>query len=256
MSEQALTIEAPAVPAWRQPRVLDRIEQLGILLLWSWFILRVGEAHNPFAWLAALSETSVALFTLIRRPTSAISIRLGDWLLAMTATLAPMMIVFGASPWPQVMNLCIGLIVCGNLFQIWAKLTLRRSFGITAANRGVKRGGPYRLVRRIGQGGMAEVHLAVRYGASGFEKPVALKLLRREHRGRGELERLLIAEARLGALTALGDARVVDLQRGAPQPPDQLAGGQRSTRSIRQPKGRESTIHGRDCTAEPAPGAR
>ena len=46
---------------------------------------------------------------------------------------------------------------------------------------------------------MAEVHLAVRYGASGFEKVVALKLLRREHRGRAELERLLIAEARLGA---------------------------------------------------------
>lgn len=161
MSEQALTIEAPAVPAWRQPRVLDRIEQLGILLLWSWFILRVGEAHNPFAWLAALSETSVALFTLIRRPTSAISIRLGDWLLAMTATLAPMMIVFGASPWPQVMNLCIGLIVCGNLFQIWAKLTLRRSFGITAANRGVKRGGPYRLVRHPMYAGYLLNHLGV-----------------------------------------------------------------------------------------------
>lgn len=161
MSEQALTIEAPAVPAWRQPRVLDRIEQLGILLLWSWFILRVGEAHNPFAWLAALSETSVALFTLIRRPTSAISIRLGDWLLAMTATLAPMMIVFGASPWPQVMNLCIGLIVCGNLFQIWAKLTLRRSFGITAANRGVKRGGPYRLVRHPMYAGYLLNHIGV-----------------------------------------------------------------------------------------------
>lgn len=59
--------------------------------------------------------------------------------------------------------------------------------------------GPYRIVRRIGQGGMAEVLLAVRYGASGFEKQVALKLLRPEHRGRGEIERLLIAEAKIGA---------------------------------------------------------
>ena len=72
--------------------------------------------------------------------------------------------------------------------------------------------GPYRLVRRIGQGGMAEVYLAVRYGASGFEKQVALKLLRPEHRGRGELERLLIAEARLGArFTHPGLVQVHDL---------------------------------------------
>ncbi len=72
--------------------------------------------------------------------------------------------------------------------------------------------GPYRLVRRIGQGGMAEVYLAVRYGASGFEKQVALKVLRPEHRGRGELERLLIAEARLGArFTHPGLVQVHDL---------------------------------------------
>lgn len=59
--------------------------------------------------------------------------------------------------------------------------------------------GPYRVVRRIGQGGMAEVLLGLRYGASGFEKAVALKLLRPEHRGRAEIERLLIAEAKIGA---------------------------------------------------------
>lgn len=59
--------------------------------------------------------------------------------------------------------------------------------------------GPYRLLRRLGQGGMAEVFLAVRYGASGFEKQVAIKVLRPEHRGRGEIERLLIAEAKIGA---------------------------------------------------------
>ena len=39
--------------------------------------------------------------------------------------------------------------------------------------------GPYRLLRRIGQGGMAEAHEAV-YGGSGFEKRVAIKMLRSE----------------------------------------------------------------------------
>lgn len=46
---------------------------------------------------------------------------------------------------------------------------------------------------------MAQVHLARRFGASGWEKIVAIKLLRPEHRGHPELERLLISEARLGA---------------------------------------------------------
>ena len=59
--------------------------------------------------------------------------------------------------------------------------------------------GPYQILRKIGAGGMAEVHLARRFGASGWEKLVAIKLLRPEQRGQAELERLLISEARLGA---------------------------------------------------------
>jgi eukaryotic-like serine/threonine-protein kinase len=59
--------------------------------------------------------------------------------------------------------------------------------------------GPYKLVRRLGRGGMAEVFLAVAYGASGFEKKVALKTLLPELQGSPELEKLLIEEARLGA---------------------------------------------------------
>ncbi len=59
--------------------------------------------------------------------------------------------------------------------------------------------GPYRLLRRIGQGGMAEVYEAMVYGGSGFEKKVAIKVLLPELRGRGDLERILIDEARLGA---------------------------------------------------------
>ena len=59
--------------------------------------------------------------------------------------------------------------------------------------------GPYRLERLIGRGGMAEVHRATRFGASGFHKPVALKRLLDGLRGTPELEKRLIEEARLGA---------------------------------------------------------
>lgn len=60
--------------------------------------------------------------------------------------------------------------------------------------------GPYRLLRRIGAGGMAEVFLGLAFGASGFEKRVALKALQPQLRDNAKLVRLLIEEARLGAL--------------------------------------------------------
>ena len=59
--------------------------------------------------------------------------------------------------------------------------------------------GPYCLDRRLGQGGMAQVFLCRRYGASGFKKIYAIKVLLPELRGSGNFERLLIEDARLGS---------------------------------------------------------
>jgi serine/threonine protein kinase len=58
--------------------------------------------------------------------------------------------------------------------------------------------GPYELVRRIGRGGMAEVHLALAHGASGFSRKVAIKTIAPELAGDPDLERALINEATLG----------------------------------------------------------
>jgi eukaryotic-like serine/threonine-protein kinase len=59
--------------------------------------------------------------------------------------------------------------------------------------------GPYRLLARIGRGGMAEVFVAERFGASGFVKRFAVKALLPELAGEAELQRRLVAEAKLGA---------------------------------------------------------
>ncbi|MEM9458117.1 MAG: serine/threonine-protein kinase [Myxococcota bacterium] len=59
--------------------------------------------------------------------------------------------------------------------------------------------GPHPVLRRLGSGGMAEVLLARSLGASGFERLVAIKRPLLPFRDDGELERLLIAEAKLGA---------------------------------------------------------
>lgn len=59
--------------------------------------------------------------------------------------------------------------------------------------------GPYRVVRKLGHGGMAQVLLARAVGASGFEKQVAIKMLLPEHAQDGDLERRLIEEAKQGA---------------------------------------------------------
>src|SRR5438552_2669588 len=58
--------------------------------------------------------------------------------------------------------------------------------------------GPYQIVRFLGRGGMAEVHLALAHGASGFSRAVAIKTLAPELAGDPELERALIREATLG----------------------------------------------------------
>lgn len=156
-----MTIAAKTPPAWLTPRQLDRIEQVTIVALWSLLVWRVLQSPNHMAPLVLIVETSVALFVLFRRPTERISMRLGDWLLAATATYAPLLIVPSAELWPVLEVPAVALILFGNVVQISGKLFLRRSFGIAPANRGIKRDGLYRFVRHPIYAGYLFTHIGI-----------------------------------------------------------------------------------------------
>ncbi len=147
MAEVAIDTKRRALNRFIRPAVVDRAEQVVVALLWALLLQRVLNSSNPLALLLLLSETAVVAFVLVRRSSREISIRLGDWLVAVTGTVAPLLVMPGPSLFPALVPLGIALVAFGNLFQVWAKLYLRRSFGIAPANRGVKAGGPYRIVR-------------------------------------------------------------------------------------------------------------
>jgi serine/threonine-protein kinase len=60
--------------------------------------------------------------------------------------------------------------------------------------------GKYELIRRLGQGGMAEVYLARQAGAAGFAKQVVLKQVLPQHVEKANFRAMFLDEARLAAL--------------------------------------------------------
>jgi|SRR5215212_424027 protein-S-isoprenylcysteine O-methyltransferase Ste14 len=144
---------------------LDILERAIILALYGWLtgraFLAFAETQGIMPLLVLLSEGTVVAFVLVRRLSANVSTRSLDWFAALVATSAPLLVDLrgGVSVAPQAV--CILLLIAGMLFQIWAKLTLRRSFGLVPANRGIKAGGPYRLVRHPMYAGYLLTHVAV-----------------------------------------------------------------------------------------------
>ena len=152
-----------AIPSFFERLDLDLVEKALVASFMTLLAFRlVPQAAATLAapiLLLLLSESIVVLFILLRRPTRDISRRPADWALGLAGTLLPLTAIApeGAPIAPIVF--CAGLMALGFLLQLWAKLTLRRSFGVVAANRGVKASGPYRLVRHPMYAGYALTHI-------------------------------------------------------------------------------------------------
>jgi protein-S-isoprenylcysteine O-methyltransferase Ste14 len=130
-------------------RALDLAEQLTHIVLYGLLVYRLfpseitWESWYPLILLA--SEGMAAILLILRRRTEQISLNVADWLIAATATLAVLCVGKGGTPIALMPALL--LMLSGLCIHVAAKLTLRRSFGLVAAHRGLILGGVYARVR-------------------------------------------------------------------------------------------------------------
>jgi protein-S-isoprenylcysteine O-methyltransferase Ste14 len=128
--------------------VADLGERAISVVLYASLAVRVGAVavRQPWELAILLPEGLVVAFMIARRRPTSVTTRPWDWLVALLGTASPMLVAPGGvsliSPW-----LGLALIFGGLGFSVWAKLSLRRSFGLAAANRGLVSSGAYGLVR-------------------------------------------------------------------------------------------------------------
>jgi protein-S-isoprenylcysteine O-methyltransferase Ste14 len=147
-----MSLTLPGAGSPKIAATLDIVERAAIVSLFGFFVYRMTVAFADTGSLVYLiltiSESLVVLFVIIRRTAKVFSTRPLDWLLAFGATAAPLLaepLEDGTPLAPAIV--CSLVTLAGLVLQIIAKLTLRRNFGIIAANRGITVGGPYNFVR-------------------------------------------------------------------------------------------------------------
>jgi protein-S-isoprenylcysteine O-methyltransferase Ste14 len=126
-------------------RVLDGVERVAVVILYALLLHRFWShlGDKPGNIVLLVSEGLIAVMVLFRRGTGDITLRPIDWFTGVLGTALPMLVHPTGGGWSG----GAVLMLVGLLISFGAKLSLRRSFGVVAANRGVKRTGLYALVR-------------------------------------------------------------------------------------------------------------
>jgi len=144
---------------------LDFCERIIIATVYGSFAWRMLQDYSGHADISTLlivvSEALPFLFVILRAPSATLSQRPTDWAVAITATIAPLVVQPNANAaGPLVPEaLAYAVMLFGLCVQISAKAVLGRAFGIVAANRGVRQLGPYRFVRHPMYAGYTLAHV-------------------------------------------------------------------------------------------------
>lgn len=143
--------------------ILDVVERGVTAVLLSAFAVRLVEAelrHFDFVVLLLIvSEVVPVALIVTRRFSKAVSHNPADWVFGFVGASAPLLAVAAPAAPLVPAAICGVMMLSGLVLQISAKLALGRSFGIVAANRGVKRGGPYRVIRHPMYAGYTLTHV-------------------------------------------------------------------------------------------------
>ena len=130
---------------------LDIAERLFVVALFvrlaSGVFGSIAGGGSWFNLLLLISEGVAVTLILVRRPAVELSMKPMDWFLAFGATAGPLLVRPGHVPGIGPVAIAGGLMITGLIFQVASKLTLRRSFGVAPANRGLVIAGPYKVVR-------------------------------------------------------------------------------------------------------------
>lgn len=143
----------------------DHGEKLLFLSVFAFFAVEFGRAflHRPdvITALYLIDQTIVILFLVFRRPARRMSDRKADYLIAAAGTLVPLFAVPGSGANVVPLGFCGALALAGIFLHLGAKLSIRRSFGIVAADRGIKVKGAYRFIRHPMYLGYMMVHVSL-----------------------------------------------------------------------------------------------
>jgi protein-S-isoprenylcysteine O-methyltransferase Ste14 len=135
-------------PNQRLIRVCVNVVGAGSAAVFSYSFLHFYlQSHRLIGIVFFVQQTLVALAYLIRRPARVVTRRLDDWLLAFAGTF--MGVLFRPDGEHPAWGIWTGtaLQLVGVAIVLTCILTLGRSFGFAAADRGVVTRGPYAIVR-------------------------------------------------------------------------------------------------------------
>jgi protein-S-isoprenylcysteine O-methyltransferase Ste14 len=176
-----------------------------------------NDGHGQMLLLAVQEAITVGL-VVTRRRTVSMSRSAWDWAIALAGTGAPLMLRGDAPLLPALESVGVAVQLLGAALSVVATVSLGRSFGIVAANRGVRTGGLYRFVRHPLYGSYLIGYIGFLLGSASIVNLllVALAALCQHLRAQAE-ERVLAAGHHADRVARQPERRQVGRRRGERQ---------------------------------------